>query len=250
MKKINLQPGGFPMTTKTFKHLTEMTEQVAAVVAKMAGNNNVIISGVQEVNGVITNGWIVVDGELYPFVGGPANTYVRISQNVEQVQYLVDNDNNGIGDFVDAYINRFATFSSVAQGNIPFEDFVRYEDINTNVIKSGVIEINTSTLTGSVISGDFTSVQIIAINGYSINFIYQYYAIHFEEVHQDYDVIINPVGALGYTSSGQYYFRKVYTALIQKQSDKLRLSLKSIDGSILSASTPRIRFEITLINKY
>jgi hypothetical protein len=194
MKKINLINGGFPGTTKTFQHLAEMTEQVAAAVAQMAGRDRVIISGVEFVDGLMSSGWVVIDGELYPFVGGNENSHVRIVENVEQVQYLADTDNNGIGDMVDAYFNRFALFTSVAEGNIPFAEFERYENLVGGVSRSGTFSLIPSTVSFFV-TGDFTGVAnndlADAPGQQAANALL--FQIEFEEIDTDYDVIFLPI---------------------------------------------------------
>jgi len=221
--------------------MAEMTEQVAAVVAKVAGNNNVIVSGVQIVGPptTLTDGWVVIGGELYPFFGGGGfGSHIRIVQNVEQVQYLVDNDNNGIGDFVDAYINRYAIPTFTADGNIPLSDFVRYEDLRSDVLRNGILSINPADQTG-LVSGDFNDLEI-STNSSNL---YTYCRIYFPEVQQDYHVLITPLSMNSILSS---FFPIEYAVSLQNETS-FRIGFRMTDVNFITLGNRR--FEITLIKK-
>lgn len=124
MKKINVEGGGFPGTSRTWRHIAEMVEQVALAFSKVVGTN-AIIEGIEITSGNATEGFVIIDGEIYPFDAGAVGTHVEIYEDIDQVQYLKDEDNDGSGDLIDTYFDRRARFTDTATGNIPFSDFAR-----------------------------------------------------------------------------------------------------------------------------
>lgn len=245
MKTLQLEGGGFPLNTKALEQLRDMAEQVAHVVSQIAGNDKVIVSGVEDQGAdVYSAGWIVIGGELLPFLGGALGTHIAIVEAVEQAQYLKDDDNNGIGDFVDAYIERYATFSNVATDNHLFEDFERYENTG-NVAKSGVLILNPSTNTATV-TGDFVSAE--TLNPTGMFDVWQFYKVNFEDLGSDYDVMITPLTA-PLTPGQEWYFNSVYYAIAEKSSSDIKISFRSEVFSSMSSIPGTLRFQISLIKK-
>lgn len=246
MKSLNLESGGFPGTIKTFKQLRDMTEQVAHVVSQMCGNL-VIVSGVEDQGGgIYSDGWVVIEGELLPFVGGSQDTHIRIVEAVQQVQYLKDEDNDGIGDFVDGYIERYATFGNLGSA-LPLyelENFERYENTG-KVAKSGVLIIEPSTNTASVV-GDFISVETLTPGNLFDN--YQYYQVNFEDINSEYDVLITPMtSTLG--PGIDWSFNTIFYALSSKLSESFKISVRSAIFSSISSVQGQIKYQISLIKK-
>lgn len=102
--------GGFPLEQDTLDFMQTSYRGALGAIAKLCGNK-VIVTGVEN-DGAdnISDGWIVVDGELVPFVGGPLDTYVVISEtpgnaefedgNVKEVYYTKTATCGATGDFV------------------------------------------------------------------------------------------------------------------------------------------------------
>lgn len=111
MHKIEIQGSGFPATNKTWRFLRDMINQVSSLTA--LGGDNYILSGCEnDGNDVITDGFIVYNGELLPFIGGPLGTEVSIVESIEQTVYLEDLNNDGQGDAKDTYFERVAQFGN------------------------------------------------------------------------------------------------------------------------------------------
>ena len=112
MKKIHVEGGGFPGTSKTWRFIAEMIQQNADVASAIAGDN-VIVSGCEVVNDIAADGIIIINGEMFPFIGGNVsdNPYITITENIETTQYLKDDDGDGQGDTIDTYFDRVAVLT-------------------------------------------------------------------------------------------------------------------------------------------
>lgn len=108
--------GGLPATQYTTAWMQDSYRKAFIGLAGLIGDK-VIVSGIEVVGGNVTNGWISVNGELLPFVGGPVGSDVIIQQITEDRVYN-DNVNHTI------YYNRQATIGSGA-GSFPFADLTR-----------------------------------------------------------------------------------------------------------------------------
>lgn len=67
---------GFPASASTFKFIQEQMLQLQML--SLIGGTNYIVSGCANVGGVVGNGWIVINGEVLPFVGGAVQANVVI----------------------------------------------------------------------------------------------------------------------------------------------------------------------------
>lgn len=111
MHKIEIYGSGFPATNKTWRFIRDMINQVHNLAA--LGGDTYILSGcVNNGNDVISDGFIVYNGEVLPFTGGALGTEVTIVENVEQTVYLEDLDDDGNGDAKDTYFERVAQFGN------------------------------------------------------------------------------------------------------------------------------------------
>lgn len=111
MNKVEIQGSGFPATNQTWRFLRDMINQVHNLAA--LGGDNYILSGCTNNGaGIISAGWIVYNGEVLPFTGGALGAEVTIVENVEQVAYLEDLNNDGNGDLKDTYFTRVAQFGN------------------------------------------------------------------------------------------------------------------------------------------
>lgn len=117
MNKLTIEGSGFPGTNQTWRFIRDMINQVHNLVA--LGGDTYILSGcTNDGADTISDGWIVYQGELLPFTGGAIGAEVTIVENVEQVAYLEDLDNDGDGDLKDAYFTRSAQFGNT--GDVTF----------------------------------------------------------------------------------------------------------------------------------
>jgi microcystin-dependent protein len=132
MKKIIVEGGGFPGTSKTWRHIAEMIQQTADVTTALAGDN-VIVSGLGSTGpNSVSSGLVVIGGELFPVLAGSVNfgdAYISIVDDVEETQYLKDENGDGAGDLIDTYFDRYGVLTSSSAGNVKLSDLVRIKDI-------------------------------------------------------------------------------------------------------------------------
>lgn len=111
MNKIEVEGGGFPGTSKTWRFVRDMIGEVHAAAAALGGEN-CIVSGCEVVNSVAAPGVVIIAGELFQFAGGAVQTHVQVVEAVEQVEYFTDEDGDGQADIKDAYFDRTAAFDT------------------------------------------------------------------------------------------------------------------------------------------
>lgn len=121
MNKIEVLGGGFPGTSKTWRFIRDMINEVHDVAVALGGDN-CIVKGCEVVNGVAADGIVIINGESYPFQGGDVGVNVEIVEAVEQVTYFTDADIDGLADLLDAYFERYARF---AAAGTPWADLKR-----------------------------------------------------------------------------------------------------------------------------
>lgn len=110
MNRYVAEGEGFPADNEFLMFINTMIQQVAQL-AKLGGTDY-ILDGCTEAAGIVADGWVVLNGELLPFMGGAVGTDVTVVEAVEQATYLEDANDDGIGDSKDAYITRFARFGN------------------------------------------------------------------------------------------------------------------------------------------
>lgn len=124
MNKLEIQGAGFPATNKTWRWLRDMTNAVHEL-AKLGGTDY-ILTGCEVQGTTVTDGWVVLDGELLPFKGGSKAVQIAVKETVEKTTYLEDLDSDGSGDSKDTYFTRWAEF---AAGTKRFDDLPRINPI-------------------------------------------------------------------------------------------------------------------------
>jgi hypothetical protein len=100
--------GGLPATQYLLKFMMESYASAFVAMANLIGDK-VIVYGVDEVGGVVTNGFVVINGELLPFIGGPLvdrATATVIIQETKESRLFDD------GGTKDVYFTRVARFGS------------------------------------------------------------------------------------------------------------------------------------------
>ena len=137
MNKINfLGKDNFPLSSDTM----DIMQQMIALSAKMAllGGSNYILSGCVDADTTVSDGIIVINGELLAFEGGIKKTKVTIAQTTQTL--------NAFGvDYPEAYVFRTAKFSDTGEYN--WADFVQ---ILTNKHLQQRIELITGDSPGTV----------------------------------------------------------------------------------------------------
>ena len=147
MNRLNIQGGGFPVTNKTWRFLRDMINAVHEL-AKLGGRNY-IVSGITPEGNGFTDGWVVIEGELLPFLGSANGTHLVIRETREGVVYKEDADGDGVGDTKDAYITRYAEgAASSAPGAVAIDGLKRvtngalhigYADLDASLTKADVV---------------------------------------------------------------------------------------------------------------
>lgn len=108
--------GGFPLEQDTLEFMQSSYRGAISALAQLTGNK-VIVKGVETIGTNVTDGWIVVDGELIPFVGGnlAANVVLVDAPNVVRTTFED-------GFVRDVYYTKTATCGLV--GNFAFSELV------------------------------------------------------------------------------------------------------------------------------
>lgn len=133
-KRIDFsKTGGFPTTQNTLDFMQQAYVHAIQALADLAGNR-VIISGMEENNNQISDGWIVWDGELLPFTGGPKQTHILIEEETESVIF------EGEASSTEVYHTRKAKFGG---STLLYSDLVRLDKIK-------VLQSNLNDLTNAL----------------------------------------------------------------------------------------------------
>lgn len=138
------QLGGFPFNQDRLKRMQEAYSDIQQVLAKLIGDN-VIISGVEVTGGIIEgtagDGWVVVEGELLPFVGAAMQPWCRVVQ-LDEVLVFEDGQSKpvqisryvtmgtGAGQFLFSSFGRIQALYDISKRIQPIYD-LRYERIGT-----------------------------------------------------------------------------------------------------------------------
>lgn len=98
MDVIKLFSGGFPLTVERLRFLQNTYKKAFSDLSNIAGTGNIIIKGVNLSGGNLSDGVVIIDGEIFPFIGGPLADTVRIKETSVNVPYNEDADNDGALD--------------------------------------------------------------------------------------------------------------------------------------------------------
>jgi len=116
---FNILPG-WPASTETWQFLQNMILQVQQV--SLIGGTNYIVSGCLDTGGIVSNGIVVVNGEPFPFIGGPVQPNVVIVDTPTKREFFGGVQNN-------YYHERTATFGS-GSGAVAWSSFKRNDPAN------------------------------------------------------------------------------------------------------------------------
>jgi hypothetical protein len=121
-KKIDFsQLGGFPATQYMTSFMQDSYRLALAAMADFVGDK-VILSGMNEIGGNVTDGWISLGGELLPFTGGPLAADDTVI-TVETPENRVFDD----GTSKQVYFTKVARIGS--PGGFPYSDLKRVDTL-------------------------------------------------------------------------------------------------------------------------
>jgi len=87
MKTIDFSVlSGFPASSTMFKFQQEQMQQLEQL--SLLGGNLFILSGCEDVAGIISDGWVCINGKVYPFVGGSVATKVIVTETVTNKNFF------------------------------------------------------------------------------------------------------------------------------------------------------------------
>lgn len=120
---LNTQPDGFPLESDaTLGFMQSNYESGIRALCALAGSNAIIVSGMVEAGGNISDGWIWYDGDLVFFQGGAIAAQFVINTVAEQKA-------NQNGTLVDRYFTKKAQFGS-GTGAINFSVLKRVNNLD------------------------------------------------------------------------------------------------------------------------
>ncbi|EKT3957704.1 hypothetical protein NTJ28_001691 [Flavobacterium psychrophilum] len=126
--KLVISATGFPGTNKTWRFIQDAFREPLGALAKLAGDKT-IITGVVNTAGVVSDGFIVYDGEIIPFQGGNIATEVTIIEAFENVNYNTDANDDTVLDSLPAYRTIYARCGTGGSVIFPFTDLTPLKTI-------------------------------------------------------------------------------------------------------------------------
>lgn len=120
MNKVNITAkDDFPMDSEGMDFIQKMIHQ-AYKLAKLGGGDY-ILDGCTEEAGIVSDGQVVINGELMDFRGGKKQEYIII---IEDKETIYDEDETGeLKDYPEAYITRYATLAD--DGKLKWDNMKR-----------------------------------------------------------------------------------------------------------------------------
>lgn len=121
MKRFNFnQTGGLKLVTETLSGLQD-AYSIYTGALKMAGDK-AILSGCEELGGTVTDGFVIINGEILEFKGAVKQNTVIIKEEIENIQF----EDGSLKPF-ETY--RYATFG-FSQSAISWDSFKRVPPLN------------------------------------------------------------------------------------------------------------------------
>lgn len=115
------QAGGFPLETNTLDFLQAGLGVLQALTS--LGGDNYILSGCIVAGANVSDGYVVINGEVLPFQGGGLQTKVVVREDVSNKEF----EN---GSVKGTFFTRYATFGTGDPFTL-FSDLVRIKDLKT-----------------------------------------------------------------------------------------------------------------------
>ncbi|GGH78105.1 hypothetical protein HNQ91_003949 [Filimonas zeae] len=157
------QAGGLYIYQDTLDYMQKAYGDVLDAVGGFLGSR-FILSGCVEQNGTVSDGWLVMNGEVLPFSASLKADYVTI-ENSSATEQFEDGEQKSV------YLQKRAKLSTIATGNTPFADFVRLpfgdslKDFAYNVqtVLKGLLVENEVILSGCEVSAVNTASSALTI---------------------------------------------------------------------------------------
>ncbi len=137
---MRLKDGGYPFEIESLEFMQNAYKKALENISLIAGSGPVIIQGVN-VNGTsVSDGVIIYNKEVLPFIGGTLSANVIIYETIEQVEYNEDLDNDGNLDMKEAHVQRFAKCGVGGVLNFPFAQLKRVRNLQNVRIVGEIID--------------------------------------------------------------------------------------------------------------
>jgi microcystin-dependent protein len=127
-RRLIVSSTGFPGTNATWRFIQEAWSEPLKALALLAGDKT-ILSGVVIVGQNVSNGYVVFDGEILPFVGGQLQQMCSIQEDVETATYDADNNNDGQQDVFPVFRTRQVVFGTAGLTPFAFADLTRLSSL-------------------------------------------------------------------------------------------------------------------------
>lgn len=151
MNKINLEGGQYPLSTQAMAFVVDMINSCGLLT--LIGGKNYILSGCETTGKTVSDGWIVVNGELLPFQGGTAASTIVVVEESEDVNA------NGM-TFERARIRRYAKFGTGTGANylpwaafnpLPTNQQLNIDKATTEYVDTELAKIGGTTIPAGVV---------------------------------------------------------------------------------------------------
>lgn len=151
MNKINLEGGQYPLSTQAMAFVVDMINSCGLLT--LIGGKNYILSGCETTGKTVSDGWIVINGELLPFQGGTAASTIAVIEESEDVNA------NGM-TFERARIRRYAKFGTGTGANylpwaafnpLPTNQQLNIDKATTEYVDTELAKIGGTTIPAGVV---------------------------------------------------------------------------------------------------
>ena len=129
MDRLVTLTGGFPFNTNRAKFMENSYAKVAEGLSLMAGDAPIILEGVVVTGTDVSDGTILFNREIFPFVGGVKSDNVIIFEQFELAPYDEDLNTDGNRDEKAVHALRSAKCGVGGVANFTFADLVRVADL-------------------------------------------------------------------------------------------------------------------------
>ena len=142
------QLGGFPISQNTLAFLQQSYRDAFAALAAYFGDF-VILSGVTDLGANYSDGWVCINGELVPFIGGTKASNIVITETVVGKLFADGSTKN-------VWYTRSASCAS--SGGTPFTSFTRLSGAKNDQLNL-TAEVNARTSGDSNLQSQITALQ-------------------------------------------------------------------------------------------
>lgn len=131
MQTLHFTTGGYPLSIETLQYMQECWTNIYRALSAITGSGDFVVSGIQDEHGntnLNTPGWIVLNGELLPYVSGKGCTLHACI--IEDITLNVGYEN---GETHTAVTRRYATTHNVIPANAVYS--VSWNNVDTDNIR-------------------------------------------------------------------------------------------------------------------